>query len=58
VLKKLNDAGKHTWLSQIKNVLITNGFGDVWIAQGVGNLDMLLTYSSSAYAASQNKLCQ
>jgi len=24
VLKRLDDAGKHTWISQIKNVLVTN----------------------------------
>jgi hypothetical protein len=42
VLKKLDDAGKHTWVSQVKNTLVTNGFGDVWIAQGVGNLDMFI----------------
>jgi len=48
VLKKLDDARKHTWISQIKNVLVTNRFGDVWIAQGIGNLD----FGNTAYATS------
>ena len=42
VLKRLDEAGKHTWASDIKNLLVTNGFGDVWLSQGVGNTDVFL----------------
>jgi len=39
MLKALDAAGKVTWVSNIKNVLLSNGFGNVWIAQGVGDVN-------------------
>jgi hypothetical protein len=42
MLKNLNDAGKRTWVSQIKKVLVTNWFGEVWIAHWFDNLDMFI----------------
>ena len=37
MLKQLDDAGRRTWASNIRELLFTYGFGYVWIAQGVGN---------------------
>ena len=34
--------GGSNWVSEIKYMLCTYGFGDVWINQGVGNIDMFL----------------
>jgi hypothetical protein len=43
ILKALDDAGRVTWVSKIKNVLLTNGFGNVWLAQGVGDVKIFLS---------------
>ena len=37
MLKQLDEAGRRTWASNIKELLFTYGFGYVWIAQEVGN---------------------
>ena len=37
MLKQLDEAGRRTLASNIKELLFTYGFGYVWIAQGVGN---------------------
>ena len=37
MLKHLDDRGKRTWVTNIRMCLLQNGFGLVWISQGVGN---------------------
>ncbi|WP_419602185.1 hypothetical protein, partial [Thiolapillus sp.] len=32
-----HEAGKQNWVSIVKNVLMENGFGIVWLCQGVGS---------------------
>ena len=36
-------AGKQNWVSDVKRVLMENGFGFVWLNQGVGNEHMFLS---------------
>ena len=38
----LRDVGRVTWASKIKQVLFTLGFGEVWMEQGVGNIELFL----------------
>ena len=33
-----HEAGKQNWVSSVKNVLKENGFGIVWLCQGVGSV--------------------
>ena len=42
VLKNLDDVGKQTWASEIKGLLYRNGFGHVWVNQGVGDVEHFL----------------
>ena len=35
-------AARHTWVTDIKLLLYRYGFGHVWLAQGVGNVDLFL----------------
>ena len=37
MLKSLADNGKVTWTTHVKSLLFENGFGHVWMAEGVGN---------------------
>ena len=37
MLKDLDAQDKITWATHVKNCLFRNGFGHVWINQGVGN---------------------
>ena len=39
MLEKLNDDGVRTWVTEIKELLCTNGFGYVWLFKQVGNLN-------------------
>jgi len=39
MLKDLDDAGRRTWASHIRELLFSYGFGYVWFAQGVGHED-------------------
>lgn len=39
MLKLLDENGKRNWVSYVKNILISNGFGYVWLAQGVNNVN-------------------
>ena len=32
-----HEAGKQNWVSSVKNVLMENGFGIIWLCQGVGS---------------------
>ena len=43
MLKKLDEAGKVTWATKIKLLLMRYGFGHVWIEQQVGNPIAFLT---------------
>ena len=42
MLRKLDENGRKTWASKIKNVLYEYGFGYVWINDGDGNSSHLL----------------
>ena len=37
-----DDAERHTWISYVKNVLVTNIFSVVWISQGVRYIDTFI----------------
>ena len=37
MLKRLDDAGKNTWATNVKDMLFKFGFGYEWLAQEVGN---------------------
>lgn len=43
VLKSLDENGKWTWVTSVRNLLQELGFGYVWAAQGVGNQDVFFT---------------
>ena len=42
MLKGQNDIGRINWVTQIKSLLFRFGFGYVWIAQNVGNLNSFI----------------
>ena len=42
MLKGLDEREKETWASEMKMLLYTNGFGHVWLSQGVGNKEAFL----------------
>ena len=42
MLRRLDEIGRKTWASKIKNVLYEYGFGYVWIYDGVGNCSQFL----------------
>ena len=42
ILKTLDEAGKVTWATKVKSLLLSYGFGHVWFQQGVGNIDLFL----------------
>ena len=35
-------AGRHTWATDVKNMLYRFGFGIVWLSQGAGNVELFL----------------
>lgn len=39
MLLNLDSVGKHNWVSELKFLLNRTGFGFVWLAQGVGNVN-------------------
>ena len=41
-LQTLDEAGRTTWASKVKSMLMSFGFGHVWINQGVGDPDLFL----------------
>lgn len=43
VLKTLDENGKWTWVTSVRNLLHELGFGYVWTAQGVGNENVFLS---------------
>ncbi len=42
MLKHLDDIGRKTWVSNIRNVLYSFGFGYVWLSQDNGDTDSFL----------------
>jgi hypothetical protein len=40
MLKQMDEMGKTNWVTSIKRILFTYGFGEVWLWQQVGD-DML-----------------
>ena len=42
MLRCMDENGKHCWVSVVKKFLIENGFGIVWLNQGVGNAGVFL----------------
>lgn len=43
MLKSLDETGKHTWATCVKDLLTRNGFGHVWLEQGVGDINSFLS---------------
>ena len=43
MLKALDDSGRNTWATKIKNVLYQFGFGYTWISQDVGDIKVFLS---------------
>ena len=43
MLKQLDDTGRKTWSSNIKQLLFSFGFGFVWLAQDVGDSAQFIT---------------
>ena len=41
MLKDLDDQGRRTWATDIRNMLYRYGFGHVWMNQGVGDTTAL-----------------
>ena len=37
MLKCLDDSGRKTWVTDVKNMLYEHGFGNAWLAQEAGN---------------------
>ena len=42
MLKDIDISGRWTWATEVKELLFRYGFGYVWIAQDVGDVDMFL----------------
>jgi hypothetical protein len=40
MLCTLDEAGKHTWATSVKQILNKYGFGIVWLQQGVGDCEL------------------
>ena len=38
----LDKTDRKVWVTDLKQVLFSNGFGHVWISQGVGNEELFL----------------
>ena len=41
-LMMLDENGKVTWATHVKNVLYMYGFGNLWLQQGVGNRELFV----------------
>ena len=44
MLKSLDEAGRHTWASNVKknNLLFRYGYGFVWVSQDVGDINIFI----------------
>ena len=43
MLFKMDEQGKYTWATDLKNLLYLYGFGHAWLNQGVGNMKIFLS---------------
>ena len=43
MLLNLDSLGRKTWISDVKYILYSYGFGDVWLNQGCGNTELFVT---------------
>lgn len=43
MLKRIDDSGKHTYASDVRNLLFRHGFGFVWISQDIGNIKAFIS---------------
>lgn len=43
MLKSLDDNGRTTWVSKVKNLLFSFGFGYVWLSQDIGDVKMFMS---------------
>ena len=43
MLLNLDNSGRVTWISDIKYILYSYGFGDVWLNQGAGNPELFIS---------------
>ena len=44
MLLHLQENGKKTWTFRVMQLICTNGFGEVWFQQGVGDVGVFLRY--------------
>ena len=42
MLKSLDEAGRHTWASNVKKLLFRYGYGFVWVSQEVGDINSFI----------------
>ena len=43
MLKALDESGRQIWVSKVRDLLFTYGFGYAWIAQDVGYISMFIS---------------
>ena len=43
MLKALDESGRQIWVSKVRDLLFTYGFGYAWIAQYVGDIGMFIS---------------
>jgi len=42
MLKFLDDLGRQTWASHVKELLFKFGFGFVWVTQDIGDINLFI----------------
>ena len=42
MLKSLDDVGRRTWATSVKDLLFRYGFGYVWVSQDVGDINVFI----------------
>lgn len=42
MLYRLDTIGRNTWVSHIRHLVVSNGFGIVWLSQGVGDINTFI----------------
>ena len=47
MLFKMDEQGKHSWVTQVKHLFYQYGFGESWLNQGVGNTVVFLSEFST-----------
>ena len=43
MLKNLDDHSRHTYATEVRNLLFSYGFGYIWISQDIGNINMFIS---------------